>query len=283
MQPRLRRTRALSLALLAFLSVSGAEGGQTDELELVLRDDQDSFELGQPIELRIAYENHGSEAFFVERPGYSHTRGLKLKATRGECRYESSFLHSSAPIEYQRFAYIPLLVGDRFVTTLPQFNDLLGVKLMDLRVPGTYELWAVLESEGSRAEGFVWPIWRGTVESEPLSITIVEPSEETVRRWTSRLRKCLREAPCIDLEAIGYFRFVRDPEAAQVLRRLLQRDYEKNPLIAEAVANQGTAADLELLKELASKSSYESTREYFETLAATNLDDPCRKLPPEPE
>jgi hypothetical protein len=59
---------------------------------------------------------------------------------------------------------------------------------------------------------------------------------------------------------------------------LLHRDHETNPRIAEAVANQGDAADAEALRTVAELSNLPAIRSYFLDLARrTTSVDRCEK------
>lgn len=243
------------------------EGNGGESLSISLVGPREVFELGEPILLQLRIENVGASPLFFERPRNLGPHDLRITASSPHCNTDTGFWHFDIATEDLRFLVVPLLSGDAIELGLPSFNDLAGLDTLVLRRPGRYHLQARWRSRGPSSIGGYSVVWRGVVKSEPFTIELLPPSEKRLSYYRERLKGCLEQPICFDLEAIEYFRIVRDPGVAEMLRCLLQRDHETNPRIAEAVANQGGPADIEMLRALADRTSWPESRSYFLDLA----------------
>lgn len=266
---------APSLALLPLVLSAPMSGDPEHGLAIELRSPSAEVELGESIVLRLAFVNSGEEAFYVERPKDLGPQHLSIRVQRGACVRESPPLHYDAEVESLRLMFVPLLHGDRLEGDLAAFN---APGLLNLTDPGEYSVRATFVSEGLRHLGLLWPVWRGRVDSGDLRLIVKPPEESTLEAWRDRLRRCLAQVPCEDWKAVAYFRLVRDRQAREVLERLFDRDYEVNPMIAEALAHQLEPSESEVIRRIAERSRYVELRDTYLAIAErvrTRGQDPC--------
>jgi hypothetical protein len=239
-----------------------------DNLTISLIANQAEFELGDPIRIYVRYENIGDSAYYIEKPRNFGKDHFLLSAEKQDCRIEGGFSHFDVEVDSLHLFYAPLHPGERLEIPLPQFNDLIGMDTLTIAEKGEFRIQARIMSKGIKNKFVdVGPLWKGVAVSPEITIILVAPSDEKLSAYRTRLDVCSDEVQtCFDIEAIEFFRLVRDPQAAQTLRLLLRRDYKENPRIAEAVAHQGAPEDQELLLALAEEAQDSSLREYFEIL-----------------
>jgi hypothetical protein len=108
---------------------------------------------------------------------------------------------------------------------------------------------ATFTSAGDDVVGVLFPVWRGTVRSDAVDVTLLQPSEPTLAGRRARLEACQRGG-CTDSAPIEYFRHVRDLKAAEILLTLLPI-YPESPAIFPAIVNQGRPADADALEAFA--------------------------------
>lgn len=268
--PLTPRLGAALLALAAF-AITAAAAGQDDDarrLSVHLRLPSPAYEIGQPFAPGLAFENTGSAPYFLERSFDYGPGHITLTAVRGGCRVATTPAHFTRSLEDLRFSYTPLLPEDRLETTLFPLNTREGEILLDLPGPGRYTLTATFASEGSAAEGMVWPIWRGEATSAPVEIDVRQPSPETIAPWKERLRRCAAEEPCGDFEALGYFRLVRAPDVADLIRTIVGKEPGLHSINARALVKQGRPEDAAFLEEIARRPGLETRlRDFYLELA----------------
>lgn len=258
------------LVILAAPCVVDAEPPDDLSLEIALRAPRAELTQGEMLELWLYFSNTGEEPFFVERPVDLGTNGVTVIARRQHCEYRSSPAHFDRPLSALRFQYIPLMQDDEFGMILPPLNEPASGLSLPLPIPGTYQLQAEFNSDGSDHEGLIWPIWRGRAVSNALEVSVAPPSESQRRDWLEDLEDCVMERECDPLEileAIQPFQMGYIPGAAPLLRELIRSDPERNAIAASALALQGDSSDEELLKTLALVVADARTHEYLLDMA----------------
>lgn len=256
-----------SLALLSLLLSEPVSGDGQHGLAIELRSQTVEVELGQPILLRLTFENVGNEPFYVERTKDFGPQHLSIRAQRGGCVQQTAAMHYDAEIESLRFSFMPLLPGDRLEESLPPLSGPFGPGPLDLTEPGEYSVRASFVSQGSPHAGLIWPVWRGSVTSADVRLVVSAPQPPTVAEWRDRLRSCYAQVPCEDWESVAYFRLVRDSQAREVLEHLFDRDYEANPMIAEALAHQLEPRESDLIRRIGERTGDVDLRARFLAIA----------------
>jgi len=277
MRSRMRGAGSISLGLLlSAASLLACGEGVADGPSLTLVSSVRKFALGEPVSLRLRIENAGTSPFFIERPRDLGAGALYITAVGPECTVEVTSSHFDISAGDYRYFLVPLLVGDALEIGLPSFNDLAGLDTLILRQVGRYTIQATWTSTGAAELASAAPIWRGVIASERLTIELLPPDPSRATVYEEAIDVCLSEAACDEFEAIEYFRIVKAPRVAHKLRRLLLRDYESNPRIAEAVANQGGLADVQALMNMAVLTTSPELHSYFLLLARrSGSGDPC--------
>lgn len=285
---RLSLTPRFGAALLAFaafaaFAITATAAGQEDDarrLAVHLRLPSPTYEIGQPLAPGLAFENTGSAPYFLVRTFDYGPKHITLTAVRDGCRVTTTPAHFTQSLEDLRFSYTSLFPEDRLETTLFPLNTLEGEILLDLPGPGRYTLTATFTSEGPAAEGMVWPIWRGEATSPPVEIEVRQPSPETIAPWKERLRRCAAEEPCGDFEALGYFRLVRAPDVAGLIRTIVGREPGPHSINARALVKQGRPEDAAFLEEIARRPGLEARlRDHYLELARelrASAANPCQ-------
>lgn len=246
-----------------------------NDLSLHLEASVCEIEIGQPFGLSLQFENVGREPLCIDRPITWSERSLEIIARGEGCTQTARFTHVDGLVAMEALRFVPLLPGEKFQTTLPLFNLSLVTEL-DLVLPGEYSISAVFVSEALESPGAPWPVWRGRCSStNSVSLTLVPPSEASVSRMCSLLRGLDGERAC------WYFRYVKDPTAANELIRLFKETSTKGPppSLVEAIMYQGRPEDATVLWE-ASKSTPTppSLRRYYASAAMSlreQSQDPC--------
>jgi hypothetical protein len=225
-------------------------------------------ELGTPLELHLSLTNRGDKPYYVELPAGFGPQRLTLIAGKGECEYEVEPVHFSIPIESRRFDFVPLQSGHSLQVPIGPLNEPGGGIHLDLPEAGVYWLKAVFVSAGEPAEGAIWPIWRGSVESSSIVLEVMPPGEAAINLWTTRLKACAASERCEDFGAIDYFRHVRAEDVAVDLRKLLERDAGLYSWAGRALVRQGRREDVDFLKGLAEDPALSaSLTQYYSELA----------------
>lgn len=227
-----------------------AAGVSAAELTLELASERSSYRQGETLVFHLSYGWEGERPVYFDRPSSYGPEGLNLVARKGGCEYAIRPLHFDRPVEELLTLLTSLFPGDRLSVGTIELNflDGLGEFVLPIPRPGTYSVTATFHSVGPTEVAGRRPIWRGSVSSEAISITILSPEPAEVERWLARLSTCA-EAPCTDELAIEYFTFVRDPAAPGLLRRILERDVHQYRAAA-ALFHQGRAADAGFLERL---------------------------------
>ncbi|HEU4890870.1 MAG TPA: hypothetical protein VFT47_04935 [Vicinamibacterales bacterium] len=233
---------AAVLSLLAFRSSAAPEA-----LRLELRLGRSEVALGEPIDVAIAFKNIGDSGLFVERTRDLGPDHVNIIARRGTCEYALTPSHATMREEDRRFLLTGLGPRDQLIQSLPVLNsaEALGGTDLFFPAPGVYTVISSFRSEGAPTGLGGVPVWRGVVTSAPVTLTVRAAKPTTLARMRSMLASGSQGDP--DLQAVAYFRYVKDQQAARLLARLLS-SAAPNPVLMEAVAWQGRRSDAELLE-----------------------------------
>jgi hypothetical protein len=233
---------ATMLSLLAFRPSAAPE-----PLRLELRLARSEVALGEPINVEIAFKNVGDSGLFVERTRDLGPDHVNIVARRGTCEYSVTPMHATMKEDDRRFLLSGLGPGDQLLQSLPTVNsaEALGGTDLFFPAPGVYTVTGSFRSEGAPTGLGAAPVWRGVVTSAPVTLTVRAAKPTTLARMRSMLASGSQGDP--DLQAVAYFRYVKDQQAAGLLARLLSTA-APNPVLMEAVAWQGRRSDAELLE-----------------------------------
>jgi hypothetical protein len=199
------------------------------------------------------------------------TEGLSITAKESGCTVEVPSAFIEAPVEWRQFLFVPL-VPERSLVEELRFNDIDGLFIeFPLRKMGTYELSARLHVD--RTDERHTPSWNGVVEAAPRSMLVRSAAPAAVARWLGVLERCAA-GDCRDIEsATKFFSVVRDDRAAALLAGLAN----KGGGVMHAIAAQGRAADVPVLRAYAMAQTVPATRVYYmEAAARIERDDPCK-------
>lgn len=281
MQFWMRKCWSGALTIGAILLLSPCPQARADRsLGLSLEFVDSAPELGKPLRAAITFQNIGNEPLLLFLGETYGAEGINIVAKLGTCTFEVGHAHFDQPMEYRELSCLPLFPGDRFTRPLPPINELAGGDFLSLPCKGSYSIEATYRSPSSLLHSANPWLFRGSVSAPPVLLDLAEASEESRVIWRARLEACLKEPVCEDMAAIEYFRLVRDPKAAVLLRELFSRDYYENPRLVEALVAQGNMDDVEVIQRAATDPRLTSgLREYFLGMTTALQEEPCRCLP----
>lgn len=226
-------------------------GYSQEAIELRLHGPELTYVLGTPLMLELSVTNSGDEATYVELTHDLGPGALNVVATREGCSYAVDPAFFDQPVEDLRFDFVALQPGSSHRFEMVGLNVPGQGLYLDLPGPGAYTLTATFTSDGAPIEGVIWPVWRGTVESAPLTIQVIEPSAEVIAGWRQRLEACVGAVDgCEDLAAMEYFRFVRAAGVGDLLRELLEKDPLRYSPAGTALVHQQNEQEVEFLEAL---------------------------------
>jgi hypothetical protein len=236
----------LLAAAASFLALYGDE---RQTLRLELRLGRTDVALGEPIDAQISFRNIGSAGLFVERTHDIGPDHINIVARRGRCEYSVTPLHATMKADDRRFLLTGLEPRDQVIQPLPTLNsaEALGGADVLFPAPGVYTVMSSFRSEGAPTGFADAPVWRGVVASAPVTLT-VRPARPTRLTQMRSLLAAAVQGGQLDLQAVAYFRYVKDQRAADLLAHLLSTE-SSNPLLMEAVARQGRRSDAQLLDQ----------------------------------
>lgn len=236
-------------------------------LSLSVETTSEKLKVGQSLSLFLTFKNISSDPIYLEYSGATFgSKALNIIAQKDGKRYAIEPAHFDRLVEDLRFDFKSLMPNESFKTDVAEINGTAsGVLRLPLVEPGLYNLWIEYRSDGQTIEGTIWPIWRGCIRSNSLHIRIDPPPNPELDHWRSQLNQCLQSKDCEDVQAIQYFQQVRDPQAADVLVKLIR----KHPTgflvleIANAIRNQGRKEDSAVLLSIASNPTLDENTKKF--------------------
>lgn len=257
----------MRLLLVALIVLASVPLSADEDIRLRLHQPVSTYALGTPLLLELSVTNEGDEATYIELPRGLGPEALNIVAENKRCSYPVDPVHFDQPVEELRFAFVPLQPGSSYRLELARLNAPGQGIYLELPGPGTYVFSASLRSDGAPIEGVIWPIWRGTAESPPLQVEVVNPPPETTEDWSKRLSRCVAEAICEDLAAIEYFRFVKAARIGDLLQELLTRDPLMYSAAGAALVHQQREQDLGFLRALLQDPRLDQNhRDYYQQL-----------------
>jgi hypothetical protein len=245
--------RCMLLVCIAYGRLLYAQTPLSLHIELPMR----QVELGEPIPVQLTFSNDGGEPVFVEYTGVDYGEaGVTICAVSGDERFTHGPGHIDRDASVMRFDYVPLRSGQRFTATALSMNDVEAAVLPSLVLSraGTYAIRVTFTSEGPTSEGTIWPIWRGRISSDDQQLVVLPSRAERVSERRRQLAKCVADGYC-DPDIVGYFRIVKDGEAADLLLQLFELSTPVPPFVLEAIFQQGRKRDLSVLDEYATRSA----------------------------
>jgi hypothetical protein len=125
-------------------------------------------ELGSPVRIRVALENSGETAYYVQIGPDVGKEALAVTASQGACKYELESQHFDVSPDDARFNLVALRSGAKLEMRVRPMNDPAswGQAAIPIPGPGVFRVAASFTSKGRSVVGDLFPVWRGVVHSE---------------------------------------------------------------------------------------------------------------------